>query len=278
MAERGGAWRRKSRGSSDDKVSLTNSQRDQFTESHSMMTRLIILIGPIPFILLAIVTLGLSAGPAIFFYRASSEWISSTEPWLQMPLTGISLAASYYVYGFCLLFIAPALNLLLGGKLKPWRGPAASLRCLSWYRQATLTMITRYSFLEFVTPTAFNVLFYRLMGMKIGHAAGINSTAICDPSLIELGDQVTIGGSASIMGHYAQGGYLVLAPVKVGKKATIGLRATIMGGVEVGEGAKVLANSFVLPNTKIPPGETWGGIPAVKLDLKKAAAESADLC
>ena len=33
--------------------------------------------------------------------------------------------------------------------------------------------------------------------------------------------------------HYAQGGYLVIAPVKIGAGATIGLRAVIMGGVEV---------------------------------------------
>ena len=43
-----------------------------------------------------------------------------------------------------------------------------------------------------------------------------------------------------------------------------------MGGVEVGEKAKVLANSFVLPNTKIPAGETWAGIPAAKIELSKS--------
>jgi acetyltransferase-like isoleucine patch superfamily enzyme len=105
------------------------------------------------------------------------------------------------------------------------------------------------------------------MGMKIGSGVYINSTAVVDPSLIEIQDRVTIGGSASILAHYSQGGYLVVSPVKIGRGATIGLRAVLMGGVEVGEGAKVLANSFVLPNTKIPAGETWGGIPAVKVDL-----------
>ena len=32
--------------------------------------------------------------------------------------------------------------------------------------------------------------------------------------------------------------------------------------IQMGEKAKVLASSFVLPNTKIPAGETWAGIPA----------------
>jgi acetyltransferase-like isoleucine patch superfamily enzyme len=235
-----------------------------------MMRGFVILFGPMPFLILAIVTLGLALAPAILVFQTMSPTINELNQWAQLPLLGILAAFSYYVYGFSLIFVAPTINLLLGGKLKPWRGPAPSLRSLSFYRHATLTLITRYTFLEFITPSAFNVLFYRLMGMKCGHGVTINSTAICDPSLIELGDQAMIGGSASIMGHYAQGNFMVIAPVKIGPRATIGLRAVIMGGVEVGEKAKVLANSFVLPNTRIPAGETWAGIPAAKIELSKS--------
>jgi acetyltransferase-like isoleucine patch superfamily enzyme len=130
-----------------------------------------------------------------------------------------------------------------------------------------MTLVVRYSFLEFVTPSAFATLYYRLMGMKIGRNVAINSTAIADPSLITMEDNVTIGGSASVLAHYAQSGYLVIAPVKIGKGVTVGLKATIMGDVEIGEYAKILPNSAVLPKTRIPAGETWGGVPAVKVDL-----------
>jgi len=103
------------------------------------------------------------------------------------------------------------------------------------------------------------------MGMKMGDNVIINTTAIADPGLIEVGERVTFGGSCSVMAHYAQGGFMVIAPTKIGSGATIGLRAIIMGGVEIGEKAKVMAGSFVLPKTIIGPGEVWGGIPAVKL-------------
>jgi acetyltransferase-like isoleucine patch superfamily enzyme len=142
-----------------------------------------------------------------------------------------------------------------------------SLGAVRWYVHATLTLLPRLSFLEFICPTWYLNFYYRLMGMKIGHGVTINTTAIADPSMIELGDKVTLGGSCSLMGHYAQGGYLVIAPVHIKRGATIGLRAIIMGGVTVGEKAKVLAGSFVLPKTVIPDGETWGGIPAVPVDL-----------
>jgi acetyltransferase-like isoleucine patch superfamily enzyme len=112
------------------------------------------------------------------------------------------------------------------------------------------------------------------MGMKIGEGTLINSSHLSDPSLIEMGRKVTLGGSVTIVAHYGQGGFLVLAPVKIGDKATIGLRAILMGGVTIGEGAKILPNSVVLPKTQVPAGETWGGVPARKIEaheLVKAA-------
>ncbi|WP_194266337.1 hypothetical protein [Dechloromonas sp. H13] len=235
------------------------------------MQRLLALLGPLPFIALAILAAGLSLGVAVgLFTDVFAPAIAAVESGWRHPLTGLALAASYFAYGLTLLLVAPALNLLLGGRLRAYRGSAVSLAALRWYVHCTLTLIVRYSFLEFVTPSPFAQLYYRLMGMKIGRNVTINSTAIADPSMIEMEDGVTIGGTASIMAHYAQGGYLVIAPVRLRAGATIGLRAIIMGGVEVGEKAKVLAGSFVLPNTSIPAGETWAGIPARRIELERS--------
>jgi non-ribosomal peptide synthetase-like protein len=227
----------------------------------------------LPFILLAAVTAGLCFAPGVFLFEHTAEWRASFAPPLQYCITGMILVTAYLLYGFTLIVIAPLFNLILGGRLSPYRGPAVSVGALRWYIHCCFTLLPRLSFLEFITPSPFNVLFYRLMGMKVGHSVAINSTAIADPSLIELGDYVTVGGSASITAHYGQGGYLVIAPVKICNKATIGLRAIIMGGVQIGEGAKVLAGSFVLPNTQIPAGETWGGIPAVRIELNRSKIE-----
>lgn len=226
---------------------------------------------------LAMLAAGCALGVAIAVFQWLSAYVADATSWLRYPLLGIVAAASYFAYGLSLLLIAPAINFLLGGLLKPYRGPAVSMAVMRWYVHCTMTLVVRYSFLEFVTPSAFSTLYYRLMGMKIGKNVAINSTAIADPSLITMEDNVTIGGSASVLAHYAQGGYLVIAPVVIRRGATIGLRAVVMGGVEVGEKAKVLASSFVLPGTKIPPGETWAGIPAQRIDLDRAKSASADV-
>ena len=233
------------------------------------MKRLLWLVGPLPFLALAILTMGLAAGVGAAVFNALYPVVHAGASWLRYPLTGLLLALGYFAYGLAILLIAPAINFLLGGRLSPYRGSAVTLAALRWYVHCTMTLVVRYSFLEFVTPSPFSQMYYRLMGMRIGREVTLNSTAIADPSLIAIGDRATIGGSANILAHYAQGGFLVIAPVKIGAGATIGMRAIVMGGVEVGEKAKVLANSFVLPNTKIPAGESWAGIPAQRIELPK---------
>ncbi len=212
--------------------------------------------------------------PGLYFYEfVKSSFIVSNDLF-QHFLTAFLFGAGFILYGFSLLFIAPFVNFVFQAKLTEWRGPYYSLPAIRWYIHNSLTYLMRYTFLEFLTPSPANLLFYKLMGMKIGNGTVINSSMISDPSLISLGKKVTIGGSVTIVGHYGQAGYLVLAPVKIGNNVTIGLRAIIMGGVEIGDGAKVLAGSVVLPKTKIPAGETWSGVPAVKIsisEIRKAA-------
>jgi acetyltransferase-like isoleucine patch superfamily enzyme len=224
-------------------------------------------LAPLPFFALAIFAAGLALAVAAYVFELLYQALDPIAVWAQFTWLGISLAVGYAVYGIALILIAPTLNFILRSKLKPYRGYMASWSAVRWYVHCTLTLVVRLSFLEFVTPSPFNLLFYRLMGMKIGRNVVINSSAIADPSLIELQDGVIIGGTASITAHYARGGRLIISPVIIRSNATIGLRAIVMGGADIGERATLLANSFLLPQSKIPPGETWGGIPAKKIDV-----------
>jgi hypothetical protein len=224
-----------------------------------------------PLYALGALCIGAALVPGITMFRWSTDYFAQSPDLVRALAWGTSIAAGYFTYGFSLVLLLPAANFILRGKPREFRGPYYSAECVRWYLHNALTYLMRYTFLEFLTPTPLNILFYRLMGMKIGRGVQINSTHISDPALIELGDRVTVGGSAVIVAHYGQGGYLVLAPVRIGSGATIGLRATVMGGAVIGEHAKILPNSVVLPKTVVPAGEVWGGVPAQKVELKRAA-------
>jgi acetyltransferase-like isoleucine patch superfamily enzyme len=221
----------------------------------------------LPLYVFACVCGGLGLVPALSFYhwvaKVSQTWPSPAQHFA----TGTSIIAAFFIFGFSSILILPTVNFVTRSNLRAWRGPYFSLEAIRWYIHNGAVYLLRYSFLEFVTPSPFLNWFYQLMGMKIGRGTIINSTCISDPSLITMGENVTIGGSATIVGHYGQGGYLVLAPVVIEDNVTIGLRAIIMGGAQIGKGAKILPNSVVLPKTVIPAGETWGGVPAQKISV-----------
>lgn len=218
----------------------------------------------VPFYAVGCATIGLALAPGIMLYRWSrtigGDWDPVSSAWM----SGTVIVAMVFLTGFGMIFILPLANkvLLWGGRLKPWRGPYYSLEAVRWYIHNGMVYIMRYTFLELFTPSPIAVLFYQMMGMKIGKGSVINTTGISDPSLITIGERVTLGGSATLVAHYGQAGFLVLAPLEIGDGTTIGLKASVMGGVKIGKNAMVMAHSVVLPKTVIPDGETWGGVPA----------------
>lgn len=210
--------------------------------------------------------LGIAAMPAISLVQFLFRWSADFEAIPRLFIQGASLFLGFFTFGFAGILIIPLANQAVLPSLKPYRGPYYALGVFWWYMHNILTYSIRYSFLDWITPTPFNLFFFRMMGMKIGDRSELNTTNISDPGLITIEDGVTIGGSATIIAHYAVQSYLIVAPVVIRKNATVGLRAIVMGGVEIGEGAKILPNSVVLPKTVVPAGETWAGVPAKKID------------
>ena len=222
------------------------------------------IISLIPVYVVACLCIGLAATPGLFIF----QWIHdlNIEPMTFRYLCkGIAIAIGYFFYGFCLIFILPAVAFIFNLYPKEGRYPAYSLESFKWYFYNSLIFLMRLTFLEVITPTPLSNLFFKLMGMKLGEKVYNNTSYITDANLIEIGNNVTIGGSATIIAHYSQRGVVIINPVKISSKVTIGLRAIVFGGVEIGEGATLMPNSVVLPKTKIPAGEVWGGVPATKI-------------
>lgn len=212
--------------------------------------------------LLGAVCMGIALLPAVYFIHYTYQFTHDLPQVLHLASLSIAIGIGYFLFGFTLIVVIPLVNFVLRLRLKPWRGIYYSLGTVPWFLHNALAYIVRYAFLKFITPTPFNIAYLRWMGMKIGKGTQVNTTNISDPSLLELEDNVTIGGSATLICHYGAGGFLIIEPVRIRKGATIGLRAIIMGDVEIGAGAKVLANSVVMPKTRIPAGEVWAGVPA----------------
>jgi hypothetical protein len=207
-----------------------------------------------PLYLIGMLAMGISATPAVYLFNFILDGTATWPQLFHYGAVSCGLITGYFIYGFTLIFVIPVFNFLMPFRIRPFRAGYYSLTSVPWYFHNAFTYIVRYTFLEFITPTPLNLLFYRMMGMKIGKGAHINTTNISDPGLIEIEDKVTIGGSVHIIAHYASHGYLIVEKVKIRKGATVGLKATIMGDVEIGEGATIAPHEVILPKSRIPAG------------------------
>ncbi|HJW72719.1 MAG TPA: hypothetical protein VJ486_07650 [Geothrix sp.] len=220
--------------------------------------------------------LGLALAPSLWLWETSRPFVQALPPPLPYLVAGFLLAFCFFTFGLCLLVVIPLYNWILPTRIKPFKGGYYSLHALPWFVHNGLFYLVRFTFLPFVTLTPFGVWFLKAMGMKIGRHAFINTEYISDPQLITVGDDAALGGSVRIFAHYGGGGNLVIAPVTVGHRATLGLACCVMGDVVIGDDATILPESVLLPGSRVGPGETWGGVPARRIEreeMEKIKAE-----
>lgn len=208
------------------------------------------LIVPLAFIYVFCV--GVSLIPGVTLFNAIAQWSADSHFLVRNAALATGIAAAFFSYGLTIIFVVPAVNKLLPLKVRPARTTWFDLSVIPWLYHNALTYLVRYTFLNFITPSPMNKLFYQMMGMKIGKGSMINTTNISDPCLIEIGDHVTVGGSATLVAHYGQKGFLIIDRLVIKDKATIGLKSSLFGNVVVGKGALVKAHEVVMPKTRIP--------------------------
>lgn len=211
------------------------------------------------------VVVGLALYPELWLL--SRLWLAcETLAWeSRLLVLALGLGCSYFLFGFCLLAVTAAFHRLLRLDLTPGRHAFFSAECLRWVLASGLHLVVKVMFLDFLMLSPCLVTWLRLLGGTIDPRAMINSKFLHDVSLLEIEEGAVIGGEAAISCHAAEGGHIVLKPIRIGKKALIGQRAIIMPGAVIGDGAVVAASAVVLKDQVIPPGEVWGGIPARRL-------------
>jgi len=208
---------------------------------------------------------GVASAPGV--YAATRAW-PATASWAA-PLrvvAGCCLAwATYFSYTVCVIFVAGAFRFVTRASSPVGTFSFYSPQAIRWARYNAIALLVRYTCVNFVRATPFLPIFHRMMGMKIGRHVIINTVIIADSNLIEIGDDSVIGGDATLVGHAAERGMLMTAPVKIGKRVTVGLMAVIFPGVTIGDDAVIAAGAVLPKGTTVGAGEIWGGVPARKI-------------
>ena len=217
------------------------------------------------------VLLGLSAFPAVWLWRLAAERIPLTGSPRLLALS-ILAAAGYFVFGLTQIVVLPVARWVTFAFGTPVGSfPFVSFAAWRWASFNALTLVFRFTFVNWVRVTPFLNLFHRAMGMKLGARVQINTAVVADQNLISVGDDTVIGGDVTLVAHVAERGRLVTAPVRIGRDVTIGIMAVVLPGCEIGDGAVIAAGAVLSKGAKVGPGEIWAGVPARRVGRRSRA-------
>jgi non-ribosomal peptide synthetase-like protein len=153
-------------------------------------------------------------------------------------------------------------------------------RLWGWYycRWWLVRKLLALSPLYYLAGSPFLAPYLRLLGAHIGRGCHLGSARLQLPDLLEIGDGASIGYGVAVVPYVVRDGWLIMAPIFIGKDAYVGTNAVIMPGARVADGACLLEQSLVAEDQVIPERQTWAGSPsrpvANDLVLKEMATRS----
>jgi acetyltransferase-like isoleucine patch superfamily enzyme len=212
--------------------------------------------------------LGVALWPAVALWEWAGARLPADGPLRSLGL-GVALAAGYLAFGLAQVVLLPVarwLTLSVGTPVGRFR--YLSLGAWRWASYNALTLMLRFSFVNWIRVTPLLPFFHRLMGARIGRRVHINTAVVADQNLLEIGDDSVIGGDVTLVCHVAERGYLVTAPVRIGRGVTVGLMAVILPGATIGDGAVIAAGAVLSKGARVGPGEIWAGVPARRVGGK----------
>ncbi len=215
---------------------------------------------------------GVAATPPVMFVQRLWVWRGAWPEWLQLPGFLVGCFAACFLFLFCLCIVVAVFRLVTFAGTPVGRFPYHSFKAFQWASFNALILAVRFTVMNFMRVTPFQVFFYRMMGMRVGARVQINTAIVGVANLIEVGDDSMIGGDVTLICHSAEAGKLVTAPVKIGKRVSVGLNAVILPGCQIGDGATVAAGALLPKGTFVPPGTLWAGIPARQIRGAQGAA------
>ncbi|MCD6121700.1 MAG: hypothetical protein J7K04_07680 [Spirochaetales bacterium] len=203
------------------------------------------------------VILGLSFTPSLYLLsRALKTYIlpDLSTGTLVIPnvlIFGFASGIAVFLFFITGLVIMSAFVRMLSLGVKEGKYPAVSLTTLRWLIYSGIYNLAVRMILPVIPMTFFSTLFFRIIGCKIGKNVYLNTWILNDAYLMEIGDNVIIGGGTDLSCHIYEHGYLKLKPIKIGRDTLIGAHCYISPGVTIGKNCLIGLNSYIRQDRNI---------------------------
>ena len=214
--------------------------------------------------------IGVSLMPSFCMIHACASAFGLSGGW-PLLLLALTLGLSVYVFFIAALMVFGLTERMLIRVMgfKPGRYSVDSGMFAAWLIYAGLHLIIVKTVLPLMVGTPWAKLFLRLLGCKIGKGVFINTNVLYDPYLLELGDNVVLGGDCVINCHIFEGREIILGKITIGENTLISADAYILPGATIGKNCNIGLRAVVRKNKVIPDHSVIMAVPG--LPMKKVA-------
>ncbi len=207
---------------------------------------------------------------------------------LRFPVSGLSTAISTPVHPSSLELLAIAIVWVVwfGATLflLPVVGGRVLMRGLrpGWYPLWGATYLRFWFYGKILALSPLGLLagspllppYLRLLGARVGRGCQLSSALVGLPMLVDIGEGVSIGHGARVQPFFVEGGWLRLAPIRLGSGSFMGTNSLVLAGAQIGSRASVGEQSLVPADHIIPANEHWAGSPIKRLQTTPSLLEA----
>lgn len=163
---------------------------------------------------------------------------------------------AFYVFLIFSTLVVGFTERLLTLGFKPGAYQVGSPVFFRWLVYSGLHLWTVNIVLPFLRGNNWIKIYLRAAGAKVGKEVFVNSKDIYDPYLLEIGDNVLIGGEAFLNCHLYENGCLYLGKIILADGVTVGGGAYLTPGTIAGKDSKIGMYTYLFRNTNIQNEET----------------------
>ncbi|MCL2056931.1 MAG: hypothetical protein FWH02_06910 [Oscillospiraceae bacterium] len=171
----------------------------------------------------------------------------------------------FYVFLISSAVVAGFAERLLTRGLAPGAYPVGSPVFFRWLVYSGLHLWVVNLVLAFIRGNNWIKIYLRAAGAKVGKEVFVNTKDLYDAYLLEVEDNVIIGGEAFVNCHLFENGSLILGKITLGEGTVVGANAYLTPGTHTGRNSRVGMYTYLRRDTKIPDGRALITPPGMSL-------------
>ena len=145
------------------------------------------------------------------------------------------------------------------------RPEGVSIYDRAFWRHERYWKVAEDSYFPLLNGTPMKSGLWRALGVRVGRRLYDDGCMLTERSFVSIGHNVMLNERSVVQCHSQENDAFKSDDVVIGSDVTVGVGAFVHYGTNLGDGAVLEADSFLMKGEELPPHTRWGGNPATEL-------------